>query len=116
MMSRGPLRWLTWFGAVFAAWVLCLPIMLASTMLRNLLGTRGLTAVERLMGLLLVTIAVEMMMGGVLEFWHAHNCLTNAGLRPRLGAVGERSHSRFLHQPGLGPRRPPLCAFLWPPC
>lgn len=72
MMSREPSRWLTWIGAVFAAWLLCLPIMLASTGLRNMLGTRGLTAVERLMGLLLVTIAVQMMMDGVLQFWNAH--------------------------------------------
>ncbi|WP_028006955.1 MarC family protein [Solimonas flava] len=72
MMSREPERWLTWIGAVLLAWCACLPIMLASTGLRNVLGTRGLTAVERLMGLLLVTIAVEMMMGGVVEFWTAH--------------------------------------------
>lgn len=72
MMSREPSRWLTWIGAVFAAWALCLPIMLASTVLRKLLGTRGLTAVERLMGLLLVTIAVQMMMDGILQFWSVH--------------------------------------------
>ncbi|NKF21339.1 MarC family protein [Solimonas marina] len=72
MMSREPSRWLTWIGAVLLAWGACLPIMLASTALRRVLGTRGLTAVERLMGLLLVTIAVEMMMGGVLQFWNAH--------------------------------------------
>lgn len=72
MMSREPERWLTWIGAVLLAWCACLPIMLASTGLRNVLGTRGLIAVERLMGLLLVTIAVEMMMGGVVEFWTAH--------------------------------------------
>ncbi|MFT4045572.1 MAG: MarC family protein [Solimonas sp.] len=72
MMSREPERWLTWIGAVLLAWIGCLPIMLASTGLRKVLGTRGLTAIERLMGLLLVTIAVEMMMGGVVEFWAAH--------------------------------------------
>lgn len=31
-----------------------------------------LPAIERLMGLLLVTIAVQMMMDGVLQFWNAH--------------------------------------------
>jgi len=72
MMSREPDRWMIWIGAVLLAWVLCLPIMLACTRLRKVLGDRGLTAIERLMGLLLVTIAVEMMMGGVVEFWMAH--------------------------------------------
>lgn len=72
MMSREPARWLSWIGALLLAWALCLPIMLASTRLRRLLGDRGLTAVERLMGLLLVTIAVEMMMGGIAQFWAAH--------------------------------------------
>jgi multiple antibiotic resistance protein len=72
MMSREPSRWMTWIGAVLLAWAVCLPIMLASTALRKLLGHRGLTAVERLMGLLLVTIAVQMMMDGVLQFWNAH--------------------------------------------
>ncbi|NGY05195.1 MarC family protein [Solimonas terrae] len=73
MMSREPSRWLSWIGAVLLAWAACLPIMLASTMLRNMLGNRGLTAVERLMGLLLVTIAVQMMMDGVLQFWNAQH-------------------------------------------
>lgn len=72
MMSREPGRWLEWMGALLLAWGVCLPIMLASTSLRRMLGDRGLTAVERLMGLLLVTIAVEMMMGGVADFWNAH--------------------------------------------
>jgi multiple antibiotic resistance protein len=72
MMSREPSRWMTWIAAVLLAWAVCLPIMLASTALRNLLGHRGLTAIERLMGLLLVTIAVQMMMDGVLQFWNAH--------------------------------------------
>jgi multiple antibiotic resistance protein len=72
MMSREPSRWMTWIGAVLLAWAVCLPIMLASTALRKLLGNRGLTAIERLMGLLLVTIAVQMMMDGVLQFWNAH--------------------------------------------
>jgi multiple antibiotic resistance protein len=59
-------------GALLLAWGLCLPVMLASTRLRDVLGVRGLTAIERLMGLILVTIAVEMLMGGVSEWWLAH--------------------------------------------
>jgi multiple antibiotic resistance protein len=72
LMSREPARWVEWTGALLLAWGLCLPVMLASTRLRDVLGVRGLTAIERLMGLILVTIAVEMLMGGVSEWWLAH--------------------------------------------
>ncbi|WP_370305397.1 MarC family protein [Sinimarinibacterium flocculans] len=72
LMSREPSRWLEWTGAVLLAWGLCLPAMLAATRLRDILGVRGLTAVERLMGLILVTIAVEMLMGGISQWWLLH--------------------------------------------
>ncbi|HEY1075909.1 MAG TPA: MarC family protein [Fontimonas sp.] len=72
LMSREPSRWLEWVGAVLLAWGLCLPVMLGSTRLRDVLGERGLTAIERLMGLILVTIAVEMMMSGASQWWILH--------------------------------------------
>lgn len=72
MMSREPQRWPEWTAAVLLAWGACLPIVLSSTSLRRLLGERGLTAIERLMGLLLVTIAVEMMMNGAAQWWALH--------------------------------------------
>ncbi len=72
LMSREPERWMEWTGAVLLAWGLCLPIMLLSTGLRRVLGERGLTAIERLMGLILVTIAVEMLLGGIAQWWTAH--------------------------------------------
>ncbi len=72
LMSREPSRWMEWTGAVLTAWVLCLPIMLSATPLSERLGTRGLIAIERLMGLILVTIAVEMLMTGVSQWWQLH--------------------------------------------
>ena len=68
LMSREPERWMDWTLAVLLAWGACVPIMLASGYLRRVLGQRGLTAMERLMGLVLVTIAVEMLMTGVADF------------------------------------------------
>ena len=38
------------------------------TNLKQLLGDRGLIALERLMGMLLVTVGVEMLMQGVAEY------------------------------------------------
>ena len=72
LMSREPDRWMEWTAAILLAWGACVPIMLASARLRQVLGNRGLIAMERLMGLVLVTIAVEMLMTGVAEFLALH--------------------------------------------
>lgn len=44
------------------AWLMTAVILLAATPLNRILGQRGLTAVERLMGMLLVMMAVQMML------------------------------------------------------
>lgn len=54
--------------AVTIAWALSGSILLASTFFYRLLGQRGLIAVERLMGMLLVMVAVQMLMDGVRVF------------------------------------------------
>ena len=68
MMSREPARWADWALAIVLAWGACVPILLAASYLSRVLGKRGLTAVERLMGLVLVTIAVQMLMTGAAQF------------------------------------------------
>jgi multiple antibiotic resistance protein len=67
-MSREPDRWPVWLGAVGLAWLASAVILYFSANLRQLLGDRGLTALERLMGMLLVIVAVEMLMGGIAEY------------------------------------------------
>jgi len=69
LMSREPQRWPTWLLAVVLAWAVSAAILFAGIMLRRLLGERGLIAIERLMGLVLVTIAVEMLMTGVVHYF-----------------------------------------------
>jgi multiple antibiotic resistance protein len=54
--------------ALTIAWFLTGAILLSSTFLYRLLGDRGLTAVERLMGMLLVMVAVQMLMDGLRAF------------------------------------------------
>lgn len=54
--------------AVTVAWALSAVILLASTFLYRILGERGLMAMERLMGMLLVMVAVQMLMNGVSVF------------------------------------------------
>ena len=67
-MSREPERWPVWLGAVVLAWLASAAILYFAANLRELLGERGLTAVERLMGMLLVVVAVEMLMTGAAEY------------------------------------------------
>jgi multiple antibiotic resistance protein len=67
-MTREPERWPLWLGAVVLAWVPSAIILFFSSHLRTLLGDRGLTAVERLMGMLLVIVGVEMLMNGIGQY------------------------------------------------
>jgi multiple antibiotic resistance protein len=54
--------------ALTIAWALSGAILLASTIIYRVLQERGLIALERLMGMLLVMIAVQMFMNGVKMF------------------------------------------------
>jgi multiple antibiotic resistance protein len=51
--------------AVTLAWGFSAVILLASTSLYRVLGERGLIAMERLMGMLLVMVAVQMLLNGL---------------------------------------------------
>lgn len=51
-------------GAIFAAWAASTIILLCSTYLKNVLGERGINACEKLIGLILVIIAVQMFIDG----------------------------------------------------
>ncbi len=51
--------------AVFFAWAVSALVLLCSGRLMTLLGNRGIFAVERLMGMILVMISVQMMLDGI---------------------------------------------------
>ncbi|VUD66645.1 hypothetical protein TDB9533_03647 [Thalassocella blandensis] len=57
-----------WVLALLAAWTLSSVILLLSTKLLKILGDRGLTAIERLMGMVLVMISVQMMLNGLKSY------------------------------------------------
>ncbi len=71
VMSREPARWPEWLAAVLLAWAGCSVVLLVSSGLRRLVRERGLVALERLMGMLLTTIAVQMFLNGIAEFMAA---------------------------------------------
>jgi multiple antibiotic resistance protein len=54
--------------ALTIAWAVTGAILLSSTFLYRVLGERGLIAVERLMGMLLVMVAVQMLLNGLRAF------------------------------------------------
>lgn len=54
-----------WFSAIMIAWGITAAILLVSPLLYRILRERGLTAIERLMGMLLVMIAVQMVLDGL---------------------------------------------------
>jgi len=65
LSSQAPERRADWFVAITVAWGASAAILLAGSRLATLLGTRGLTAIERLMGMVLVASAVQMVLDGV---------------------------------------------------
>lgn len=54
--------------AITGAWFAAAVILLAATPMHRLLGQRGLTAIERLMGMILVMMSVQMMLNAIKTF------------------------------------------------
>jgi multiple antibiotic resistance protein len=67
LVSREPERWPVWLGAVLLAWFATALILYFATGVSRYLGERGLVAIERLMGMLLITVAVQMLMDGLAQ-------------------------------------------------
>ncbi len=65
LMSRESARWPEWLAALTIAWVACAAILILGSRLRKILGQRGLIAMERLMGMVLVALAVQMFVEGL---------------------------------------------------
>jgi multiple antibiotic resistance protein len=68
IMNQEPERWAEWLSALFLAWLLTGVIILSSSVLARSLGKRVLIAIERLMGMLLVALAIQMLMTGIRQF------------------------------------------------
>lgn len=66
--TRYPGNVLTMFAAVSIATIIFTIIMLCSRYLMNVLGKRGLIAVERLMGLVLTMISIQMFLSGITDY------------------------------------------------
>lgn len=68
--TNNPHHLFTSFIAIIIASCLVTIILLFASMLRRVLGKKGLVAIERLMGMVLTTIAVQMFLNGLQHFFH----------------------------------------------
>ncbi|MCX7065432.1 MAG: YhgN family NAAT transporter [Proteobacteria bacterium] len=67
--SSHPEKIWQWCTALVLAWIATTMILACSPWLMKALGDRGVRALERLMGMLLVLLAVQMFLDGVTQFW-----------------------------------------------
>lgn len=63
-------RW-EWLAGLSLAWAVSVIVLLLADMLAKVLGERVLTAIERLMGMILTTLAVQMLVDGLRLAFHA---------------------------------------------
>ena len=75
LANQEPTRMTDWSLALLMAWGASAVILMFYEVFNKLLGERGLTAVERLMGMLLVMISVQMLLDGV----HHYLAVTGQG-------------------------------------
>ncbi|WP_293766758.1 MarC family protein [uncultured Aquitalea sp.] len=68
MSTREPTRILEWVGALTICMLVTTVVFLFSGKLQKLLGEQAITALERLMGLVLTAISIEMLLGGVASY------------------------------------------------
>lgn len=68
LASNAPQRKLEWSLAIAVAMAVSLVVLMSAERIARLAGERGLYAMERLMGLILTAVAVEMLLKGIEAF------------------------------------------------
>lgn len=64
-VSWAPKRQIEWVAALSVTMIVCTVVLLSAERLQRVVGERVINAFERLMGLVLVSISVEMMIRGI---------------------------------------------------
>jgi len=70
LTSQAPGKTFEWIGALTVTMIVCAIVLMLAERIQKWLGERTMAAFERLMGLVLVAISVEMMLGGIRAFVH----------------------------------------------
>jgi len=68
LVSQQPERRLEWIAALCVTMVISAVVLVSAERIQRIVGPRLVTAVERLMGLVLVSVAIEMMLRGAKTF------------------------------------------------
>ncbi len=68
LVSEAPERRLEWIAALSVTMLVCAVVLVLAERIQKVLGERFVVAVERLMGLILVAVAVEMLLRGLKQF------------------------------------------------
>jgi multiple antibiotic resistance protein len=68
LSSSQPQRIAEWSIALFIAWAGTTVLLMSSSFLLRVLGRRGSRALERLMGMILVILATQMLLNGIRDF------------------------------------------------
>lgn len=69
LASRQPDHLVTWIGALTAALAVSGVVLLAADRIRRALGSQMVAAIEKLMGLVLTAVAVEMILAGLKRYF-----------------------------------------------
>ena len=73
LASQHPDRLFDWMLAVTMACVVSTAVLIAGERMMGWMGARGMRAVERLMGMILTLVAVQMMLNGISLYWKTLN-------------------------------------------
>lgn len=68
LVAQAPERRLEWVGALCVTMAVCAVVLLLAERIQRLVGERVVMAFERLMGLILVAISIEMLLRGIKQF------------------------------------------------
>ena len=68
LVSRYPERLTVWLGALSLAWAVTALVLTASGFLYERIGRRGARAIERLIGMILIMMSVQMFLDGIREY------------------------------------------------
>jgi len=68
LVELGPGQRVAGLIAILSAWTACAAILFSSSIILRIVGKRGIHAIERLMGMLLVMLSIQMVMDGLKAF------------------------------------------------
>ncbi|MEY2860748.1 MAG: hypothetical protein RL392_1206 [Pseudomonadota bacterium] len=68
LVSQQPDKRMEWIGALCVTMIISAVVLVSAERIQRLIGDRLVVAVERLMGLVLVSVAIEMMLRGIKTF------------------------------------------------